>query len=565
MPDDRRLKRLVSVAAGVLTAAVVALPPAIYLLVSYRYMAGLLEAEAEINSRIVNGVVSANPDLWRYEQVRLHEYLSRRPRRGDAERRVVRDERGSVVAESLDPLPTPWLTRSVPVLDAGAPVGTIEVSRSLRPLLFRSGILAVALLAVGLVSFKAVRTLPLRAIRRSQDALRRQRDTAQKYLDVAAVAFVIVDETGRVSVANRKACEILDCSEAEVLGRDWIPTFVEPADRSRVASEMSSVRPGDVLALEYGVRGPRGERRAISWYATPLFDDEGRPAGLLASGVDVTAQRQLEAKLRNAQKLEAIGRLAGCVAHDFNNLLSVVKGYAVLLRRRIGEEKPHRRYVDEIVASTDRAASLTASLLTFGRREELRREPIELADLVRQSEASLRRLVGENVEFRTVLGHEPLPLSVDRLQVERVLMNLVTNARDAMPDGGRIVITASPVTLDAGGAHRAGLEAPGSYAQLSVEDTGTGIPREVQEHLFEPFFTTKEDGKGTGLGLSIAYTVVQQHQGVIQVDSSPGAGTRFTILLPLLASSARPDAEPVAEAAGRPSAAAAPDGTVDLP
>jgi len=437
MPDDRRLVRLVSLAAGVLAAAVVLLPPAIYFLVSYRYTAGLLEAEAEINARIVNRVVTANPELWRYEQIRLNEYLSRRPRRGDAERRVVRDERGAVVAESVDPLPAPWLTRSVPLLDAGAPVGAIEVSRSLRPLLLRSGILALALLAVALVSFRAVRTLPLRAIRRSHEA-----------------------------------------------------------------------------------------------------------------------QRELEAKLHDAQKLEAMGRLAGGVAHDFNNLLSIVKGYAVLLRRRVGEELPHRRYVDEIVASTDRAASLTASLLAFGRRQVLRREPMELAELVRQCEPSLRRLLRENVELRTELDPAALPLSGDRLQLERVLMNLVTNARDAMPDGGRIVIAASRVTLDAEGARRAGLEAPGAYAQLSVEDTGTGIPREVQEHLFEPFFTTKEVGKGSGLGLSIAYAIVQQHHGTIHVESAPGAGTRFELLLPLLAS-----APPAAATTADAEAAAPPGGS----
>jgi signal transduction histidine kinase len=427
MRGDGRLERLVSVAAGVLTAAVVLLPASIYLLTSYRYTAGLLEAEAEINARIVNRVVTANPELWRYEQIRLNEYLSRRPRRGDAERRLVRDERGAVVAESSDPLPAPWLTRSVPILDAGAPVGTIEVSRSLRPLLMRSGILALALLGMGLVSFRAIRTLPLRAIRRSQEA-----------------------------------------------------------------------------------------------------------------------QRELQAKLHDAQKLEAMGRLAGGVAHDFNNLLSIVKGYAVLLRRRVGEELPHRRYVDEILASTDRAASLTASLLAFGRRQALRREPLELAELVRQCVPALRRLVRENVELRTELG-EALPLSVDRLQLERVLMNLVTNARDAMPNGGRIVIAASRVALDAEGARRAGLEAPGAYAQLSVEDTGTGIPPEVQEHLFEPFFTTKEAGKGTGLGLSITYAIVQQHGGAIHVESAPGVGTRFTLLLPLLDASPPPARAPDAD------------------
>jgi PAS domain S-box-containing protein len=547
------VRKLVSAAAGVLTAAVVVLPPAIYFLVSYRYMTGLLEAEAEINSGIVNRVVSANPELWRYEQVRLSEHLSRRPRQGDAERRVVLDAQGAIVAESVDPLPRPWLTRSVPLLDAGTPVGTIEISRSLMPLLLHSGLLALALLAMGLLSFRTIRSVPLRAIRRSEEALRRERDTAQKYLDVAGVAFVIVDETGRVTLVNRKGCEILGRSEEEVLGREWIATFVDPADRAGVAAETSATeRPHHLVEMEYAVLRSSGERRVISWYVAPIFDAESRRTGLLSSGVDVTAQRQLEAQLHNAQKLEAIGRLAGGVAHDFNNLLSVIKGYAILLRKRIGENDPLRRYAEQILASIERAAALTTSLLTFGRRQVLHPEPMDLADFVRRCEEPLRRLLREDVELRTVLAPEPLPLRADRLQVERVLMNLVTNAQDALPGGGRIVITASRAMLDAGDARRAGLETPGPYAQLSITDNGTGIPAEVQAHLFEPFFTTKELGRGTGLGLSIAYAIVKQHHGVIQVASAPGAGTTFTLLLPLVDASPAAKAQPDADGATPP-------------
>ncbi len=207
MADDTNLTRTVSLAARVLTAAVVVLPPTIYFAGSYQHAAGVLEAEAAINARLVTRIVSANPDLWAYEQVRLSEYLTRRTVKGEAERRRVLDARGAVVAESADPLPRPWLTRSVPLFDAGVRVGTMEVSGSLRPLLFRSGVLALALFAVGLLSYRAVRTVPLRAIERSQEALRRQKDTAQKYLDVAGVAFVIVDEAGHVTLVNRKGCE----------------------------------------------------------------------------------------------------------------------------------------------------------------------------------------------------------------------------------------------------------------------------------------------------------------------------------------------------------------------
>jgi PAS domain S-box-containing protein len=445
------------------------------------------------------------------------------------------DARGAVVAESADPIPRPWLTRSAPLFDAGVRVGAMEVSRSLRPLLFRTGILAIALLSAALVSYRAVRTIPLRAIRRSQEALRREKDTAQKYLDVAGVAFVILDEAGRVILVNRRGCTILGRSEAEVLGRDWISTFVDPSDRARVELESAAAsRPGDVVAVEYPVLRPTGERRLVSWYLTPLSDDGGRRTGLLASGADVTHESELEDQLRKAQKLEAIGRLAGGVAHDFNNVLAVIKGRAHLLRKR-AEEETLRRYADDILASTERGAALTRDLLTFGRSRPLRAEPIDLVEHLRRFEQSLRSLVRDAVDLRLVLPDHPLRVMGEPPEIERVLMNLVTNARDAMPAGGRMVISASRTILDEQGAAGAGLRGAGAYAELSVADSGVGIPAEAQAHLFEPFFTTKEPGKGTGLGLSIAYAIMKQHHGVIRVASEPGKGATFTLLLPLLA------------------------------
>lgn len=542
MTRDTELEGTVAVAVSALTAAMVVLPPAIYFLVSYNYTAGILEAEAEINSRIVTRIVGANPELWEYEKIRVSEYLSRRPRPKDAERRRVLNARGAVVAESADPLPAPCMTRSVPLFDAGARVGTIEVSRSLRPLLFRSGLLLLALLSAGVLSFRLVLTLPMRAVRRSEQALRHERDTAQKYLDVAGVAFAIVDLTGRVTLVNRAGGEILGRSEREILGHD-IAILLEPADRARVASELAASRPERVAALECAVLRPTGERRVVSCYLTPISDDAGRRTAFLVSGIDITVQRELEAKLLKAQQLEAIGRLAGGVAHDFNNVLSVIKGNAVLLRRRTGEADPQLRWVDAILAAVQRGASLTSSLLTLGRRQVLHAGPVDLVELVRRFEHSLRSLVREDVELCSALPAEALPVMADAPQIERVLMNLVTNAQDAMPEGGRILIAASRASLDAEAAVRAGLETPGPCAQLSVTDSGTGIGAEAQAHVFEPLFTTKEAGKGTGLGLSIAYAIMKQHRGAIRVASEPGKGATFTLLLPLLDPSAELAAE----------------------
>ncbi|HSO28832.1 MAG TPA: ATP-binding protein, partial [Candidatus Sulfomarinibacteraceae bacterium] len=303
----------------------------------------------------------------------------------------------------------------------------------------------------------------------------------------------------------------------------------------RVASQTSAAaRPGDVVALDYSVLRPGGERRIVSWYVTALSDDHGRRTGLLASGIDITTQSQLEAQLRKAQKLEAIGRLAAGIAHDFNNVLSVIKGKAALLRRRIPEEDPRLRYVEDILASTDRGALLTTDLLTFGRRQTLRPEATDLVEFLHRFESSLRGLVRDGVDLSSALPDEPLPVMVEPPKLERVLMNLITNAQDAMPDGGRITISASRAILDDPGAAGAGLEAPGTYAELSVTDDGSGIEAEAQAKLFDPFFTTTGPGKGTGLGLSVSYAIMKQHHGTIRVASEPGKGSKFTLLLPLV-------------------------------
>jgi signal transduction histidine kinase len=238
--------------------------------------------------------------------------------------------------------------------------------------------------------------------------------------------------------------------------------------------------------------------------------------------------------------MEAVGRLAGSVAHDFNNVLSVIKVKAELLRRQLEPDDPRRRHADDLAASADRGAALTRDLLTFGRQRVVNPEETDLVELLRRCEPSLRALAGAGVELRLDLPPEPLRGMAEPVELDRVLMNLVTNAQDAMPGGGRIDVALSRATLDAAAAAAAGVERPGAYAELSVADTGTGIAPEAQANLFEPFFTTKEPGKGTGLGLSIAYAILQQHDGAIRVASEPGKGSTFTLLIPLLPADERP-------------------------
>jgi two-component system cell cycle sensor histidine kinase/response regulator CckA len=258
-----------------------------------------------------------------------------------------------------------------------------------------------------------------------------------------------------------------------------------------------------------------------------------------------------EAQLLHSQRLEAIGQLAGGIAHDFNNLLTAILGYEMLARDKVGEGSDLREELDGIRDAGQRAAELTKQLLTFSRRQVREVHVFELNDVVRRLRPMLQRLVGENIEFRLALTDASTAIEADRSQIEQVLMNLVVNARDAMPDGGTVTLHTDIVELDAAYTSQHLEVEPGEYAMLAVSDTGCGMDRATQERIFEPFFTTKEPGKGTGLGLSTVYGVVKVSRGSIWVYSEPGRGTVFKVYLPR----SRRDASRLSESPSKPARA----------
>ncbi len=267
-------------------------------------------------------------------------------------------------------------------------------------------------------------------------------------------------------------------------------------------------------------------------HVEPLRTAEGELQGAICMALDITDRRQLEEQLRQAQKMEAVGRLAGGIAHDFNNLLMVIQGYADLLTERLAEGDPLRRNAEQIQTASQRATSLTRQLLAFSRKQMLAPKVLSVQSVVGDMEKILRRLIGEDVQLETSSVPDLGLVKADRSQIEQVILNLAVNARDAMPEGGRLTIETANVDLDESFSHSSVMLSPGPYVMLAVTDNGCGMDVETQAHIFEPFFTTKEKGKGTGLGLATVYGIVKQSGGYVWVYSEPGRGTSFKVYLP---------------------------------
>jgi len=368
-------------------------------------------------------------------------------------------------------------------------------------------------------------------VRSVERALRRQRDWLSAIMDTVGSLIVVLDREGCIVSFNR-ACELATGYRAEeVLGTPVWERLVPPEEVERFRAVLQRLREGGQLSQHEGSLLTRnGQKRLIVWSNTVLRDAQGNVEYLVATGIDVTERRRLEEQLRQAQKMEALGRLAGGIAHDFNNLITVIYGYAQMLRDELPAGSPWRAPVEECLQAASTASELATHLLAFTRQQPSRPRQVDLNQVVTGMERMLRRLIGEDIELVTALHPQPALVRADPVQLEQVIMNLVVNAREAMPRGGRIVIETAEVNLDEEYLKRHLGARLGPHVLLAVSDTGTGMPPEVLRQAFDPFFTTKE--KGTGLGLSTVYGIVQQHGGQVWAYSEPGYGTTFKVYLP---------------------------------
>jgi two-component system, cell cycle sensor histidine kinase and response regulator CckA len=356
-------------------------------------------------------------------------------------------------------------------------------------------------------------------------------------------AVIITDPSGRIVYVNRKFTELTGYSSNEVVGEN--PRLLKSGTTSveQYRQLWSTIQSGATWRGEYQNRRKNGELYWASATIAPVKDESGTITNFVAIQEDVTERRSLEAQLRQAQKMEAVGRLAGGVAHDFNNLLTVITSYSQLLLEDMAAADPRRADLQEIQRAAIGAAGLTRQLLAFSRQQVLEPRVLNLNDVLSAAGKMLQRLIGEDVALQLTLAPDLGNVKADPGQLEQVIMNLAVNARDAMPDGGKMTIETANIDLEASYAAQHAVVTPGSYVLVTVTDTGSGMDEPTKARLFEPFFTTKELGKGTGLGLATVYGIVKQSNGYIWVYSELGHGTSFKVYLPRVSDAAAANAE----------------------
>ncbi|MCL4860396.1 MAG: PAS domain S-box protein, partial [Caldilineaceae bacterium] len=377
--------------------------------------------------------------------------------------------------------------------------------------------------------------LDITDLKQAEQALNESNRRYRAIFETANAGIALTDGDGTILEVNEAFAQMLGYRPDDLVGVHFL-TITHPDERANEMQHVQRARTEDGGALR-----PWFEKRYLHrdgstvWVRLAvqlLRNDTGQPWLMTAVVQNITDVKQLETQLRQAQKMEAIGRLAGGLAHDFNNLLTVINGYSDLLVRQMHPADPMRPRVEQIRAAGERAAGLTRQLLAFGRRQVIAPSVFDLNVLVADLEKMLSRLVGEHIHVSAVLSPAPGPIKADPSQMEQVLLNLVANARDAMPEGGRLTITTANVQLSSNDINRYPSLAAGLYVMLTVADTGHGMDAETQAHIFEPFFTTKGAGKGTGLGLATTYGIIQQNGGVIDLYSEVGRGAIFKVLLP---------------------------------
>lgn len=368
--------------------------------------------------------------------------------------------------------------------------------------------------------------------KRADEAIRLQ----SAALLAAGNAIVITDRSGSIEWVNPAFTTLTGYSSEEATGKNPRELLKSGVHGEGFYKRLwDNILEGEIWCGEITNRHKNGTLYPEEQTITPVKDASGEISHFIAIKRDLSEHRKIQALLNQSQKMESIGTLAGGIAHDFNNILAAIIGYGQFTLIKMPVDDPLRHNIESMLEAADRAAHLTKELLLFSRKQPIDRKPLDLNLVVAKVEKFLEKVIGEDIIYQTNLHEAQLPVCADEYQLEQVLMNLATNARDAMPQGGLFSVTTEYVTLNEEFVSTHGYGKPGAYALITVADTGIGMDEATQQRMFEPFFTTKEVGKGTGLGLAVTYGIIKQHNAYINVQSQPGSGTTFRIYLPIIA------------------------------
>jgi PAS domain S-box-containing protein len=512
--------------------------PASYFAISYQYLGGSIDAEIHLSALAIEKMVQNNPQLWHFEEIRLQEAMRNRLDPDVKDTRTIRGLNGQILARIDEPLAGPLMSRSQPIYDSGVRVATLEITRSILPLVQNTILIIAGSTLLAILLFFAFRIFPPRSVRQAYRAILQNHyrlRRAEEVANLGSVEYFTDTEILRVSAGaarifgfsgeDRRLSDIFDIT---------LPEY--HAHLQKALTDLTEN--GKSFIIKYKIRkASDGTLVDILSYAE--YDSGNRSAfGVVQDITDLAKAEEetikLEAQLLQSQKMETVGQLAGGIAHDFNNILTAISGFSFLLKLDIKDNPAAARRVEHILAAVDRAADLTQNLLTFSRKQINNPQPVSLNETILSARNMLESMIGERIKIELHLTGLNTSALADDNQIIQVLMNLAANARDAMPDGGTITIGTERTRIDDLLLKMHEYESTGNYIAITFSDTGCGMPEKTRQRIFEPFFTTKEAGKGTGLGLSMVYGIVKRHKGFIDVQSEHGSGSVFTIFLPAL-------------------------------
>ncbi len=527
--DPRPVAVINWIAAAVAFLVALSLP-SIYFALAFFNQAAALETTVDIKAHIVSEMINTNPEMWRYQEHYLTDLLERGPGKSRDESQRIVDIHGRVVVQSREKLESPVLERSQAILDSGNAVGRIEISRSLRPMLVNTGLVAILGLVLGSAVFVTLRVLPMRALKRALESLFQEKERAQVTLRSIGDGVITTDLSGRIVLINKVGEKLTGWTHQEAEGKNLAEIFTDfdEKDRSRGQDPLEKVlESGEIMTFPATtiLTARDGTEHAIVKSGAPIHDRQGNVIGVVLVFRDVTERQKLEKEREKTEKLESLGVLAGGFAHDFNNILTAILGNISLAEiHAIPDGKVHQKLV-EVGKACLRGKELTNQLLTFSKGGAPVKKTGSISELLKESVAF--PLTGSNVRCEFTISEEIWPVDIDEGQISQVIHNLVLNADQAMPDGGLIRVKVENLLLGPG----SDLPLPkGKYVKISIADQGCGIPEKDLQKIFDPYFTTKQ--KGSGLGLATSYFIVRNHGGHITVSSGQGIGTTFDIYLP---------------------------------